>query len=226
MNAQEQAWAAQQEIERQKQAAEKKQEALEKQKEAAERKRNNAQKKVQMAQAVANTAVAVTNALAVQPWFLGVALAAVASAMGAAQIAILAKTKYADGGLLNGKSHEQGGMKIQGTNIEVEGQEFVVNKKSTKANLPLINYINNNRRHLTKDDIVHFFDTKEGSKQIVNNNYFAQGGQLPNTLTNPNFNIQEIAQQAYVDERPIYVSVQEIERVSNKVRNVQALAGL
>lgn len=226
MNAQEQAWAAQQEIERQKQAAEKKQEALEKQKEAAERKRNNAQKKVQMAQAVANTAVAVTNALAVQPWFLGVALAAVASAMGAAQIAILAKTKYADGGLLQGKSHAQGGIPVGNTGIEVEGQEFVVNKKSTKANLPLINYINSNRRHLTKDDIVHFFDTKEGSKQIVNNNYFAQGGQIPNTLTNPNFNPQEIAQQAYVDERPIYVSVQEIERVSNKVRNVQALAGL
>lgn len=226
MNAQEQAWAAQQEIDRQKQAAEKKQEALEKQKEAAERKRNNAQKKVQIAQATANTAVAVTNALAVQPWFLGVALAAVAAAMGAAQIAILAKTKYADGGLLQGKSHAQGGIPVGNTGIEVEGQEFVVNKKSTKANLPLINYINSNRRHLTKDDIVHFFDTREGSSQIVNNNYFAQGGQIPNSLTSPSFNPQQIAQQSYVDDRPIYVSVQEIERVSNNVRNVQALAGL
>lgn len=226
MNAQEQAWAAQQEIDRQKQAAEKKQEALEKQKEAAERKRQNAQKKVQIAQATANTAVAVTNALAVQPWFLGVALAAVAAAMGAAQIAILAKTKYADGGLLQGKSHAQGGIPVGNTGIEVEGQEFVVNKKSTKANLPLINYINSNRRHLTKDDIVHFFDTREGSSQIVNNNYFAQGGQIPQTLSNPNFNVKDVVQQAYVDDREIVVSVQEIERVSNKVRNVQALAGL
>lgn len=226
MNAQEQAWAAQQEIDRQKQAAEKKQEALEKQKEAAERKRNNAQKKVQIAQATANTALAVTNALAVQPWFLGVALAAVAAAMGAAQIAILAKTKYADGGLLQGKSHAQGGIPVGNTGIEVEGNEFVVNKKSTKANLPLINYINSNRRHLTKDDIVHFFDTREGSSQIVNNNYFAQGGQIPNSLTSPSFNVQDVVQQAYVDDRPIYVSVTEIERVSNNVRNVQALAGL
>lgn len=226
MNAQEQAWAAQQEIDRQKQAAEKKQEALEKQKEAAERKRNNAQKKVQIAQATANTAVAVTNALAVQPWFLGVALAAVAAAMGAAQIAILAKTKYADGGLLQGKSHAQGGIPVGNTGIEVEGQEFVVNKKSTKANLPLINYINSNRRHLTKDDIVHFFDTREGSSQIVNNNYFAQGGQIPNSLTSPSFNPQQIAQQSYVDDREIVVSVQEIERVSNRVKNVKALAGL
>lgn len=226
MNAQEQAWAAQQEIDRQKQAAEKKQEALEKQKEAAERKRNNAQKKVQIAQATANTALAVTNALAVQPWFLGVALAAVAAAMGAAQIAILAKTKYADGGLLQGKSHAQGGIPVGNTGIEVEGNEYVINKKSTKANLPLINYINSNRRHLTKDDIVHFFDTREGSSQIVNNNYFAQGGQIPNSLTSPSFNPQQIAQQSYVDDRPIYVSVQEIERVSNNVRNVQALAGL
>ena len=226
MNAQEQAWAAQQEIDRQKQAAEKKQEALEKQKEAAERKRNNAQKKVQIAQATANTALAVTNALSVSPWFLGVALAAVAAAMGAAQIAILAKTKYADGGLLQGKSHAQGGIPVGNTGIEVEGNEFVVNKKSTKANLPLINYINNNRRHLTKDDIVHFFDSREGSKQIVNNNYFAQGGQLPQSLSNPNFNVQDVVQQAYVDDREIVVSVQEIERVSNRVKNVKALAGL
>lgn len=226
MNAQEQAWAAQQEIDRQKQAAEKKQEALEKQKEAAERQRNNAQKKVQIAQATANTAVAVTNALAVQPWFLGVALAAVAAAMGAAQIAILAKTKYADGGLLQGKSHAQGGIPVGNTGIEVEGNEYVINKKSTKANLPLINYINSNRRHLTKDDIVHFFDTREGSSQIVNNNYFAQGGQIPNSLTSPSFNPQQIAQQSYVDDREIVVSVQEIERVSNRVKNVKALAGL
>ena len=226
MNAQEQAWAAQQEIDRQKQAAEKKQEALEKQKEAAERKRNNAQKKVQIAQATANTALAVTNALSVSPWFLGVALAAVAAAMGAAQIAILAKTKYADGGLLNGKSHEQGGIPVGNTGIEVEGNEYVINKKSTKANLPLINYINNNRRHLTKDDIVHFFDTKEGSSQIVNNNYFAQGGQIPNSLTSPSFNVKDVVQQAYVDDREIVVSVQEIERVSNRVKNVKALAGL
>ena len=226
MNAQEQAWAAQQEIDRQKQAAEKKQEALEKQKEAAERKRNNAQKKVQIAQATANTALAVTNALSVSPWFLGVALAAVAAAMGAAQIAILAKTKYADGGLLQGKSHAQGGIPVGNTGIEVEGNEYVINKKSTKANLPLINYINNNRRHLTKDDIVHFFDTKEGSSQIVNNNYFAQGGQIPNSLTSPTFNVKDVVQQAYVDDREIVVSVQEIERVSNRVKNVKALAGL
>lgn len=226
INAQEAAWAAQQEIERQRQAAEQKQEQLEKQKEAAERKRNNAQKKVQMVQAVANTALAVTNALAVQPFFLGLALAAVASAMGAAQVAILAKTKYADGGLLNGKSHSQGGIPVGNTGIEVEGQEYIINKKSTKANLPLINYINSNRRHLTKDDIVHFFDTKEGARQIVNNNYFAQGGQMPQTLSNPNFNPQQIAQQTYVDDREIVVSVQEIERVSNKVKNVRVLAGL
>ena len=227
MNAQEQAWAAQQEIDRQKQAAEKKQEALEKQKEAAERKRNNAQKKVQIAQATANTALAVTNALAVNPWFLGVALAAVAAAMGAAQIAIIAKTKFADGGLLQGgKSHAQGGIPVGNTGIEVEGNEYVINKKSTKANLPLINYINSNRRHLTKDDIVHFFDTREGSSQIVNNNYFAQGGQIPNSLTSPSFNPQQIAQQSYVDDREIVVSVQEIERVSNRVKNVKALAGL
>ena len=227
MNAQEAAWNAQQQIDRQRQANEKKQESLEKQKEAAERKRNSANKKIQIAQAVANTATAVTNALAVHPFFLGLALAAVAASMGAAQIAILSKVKYADGGLLNGKSHQQGGIPIGNTGIEVEGNEYVINKKSTKENLPLITYINENKKHLTREDILNFFDSRGESKRIVTNNYFANGGQLPQQILNsPNFNVQDVVQQAYVDDREIVVSVQEIERVSNRVKNVKALAGL
>ena len=50
-----------------------------------------------------------------------------------------------DGGLLDGPSHSKGGMKIQGTNMEVEGGEFVVNKKATKRNLPLLQAINQDK---------------------------------------------------------------------------------
>lgn len=50
--------------------------------------------------------------------------------------------KKAKGGLLNGPSHSMGGMPIAGTNIEVEGGEYVVNKKATKNNLPLLEAIN------------------------------------------------------------------------------------
>lgn len=48
----------------------------------------------------------------------------------------------ARGGLLNGPSHLQGGMPIVGSNIEVEGGEYVVNKNATQKNLGLLNSIN------------------------------------------------------------------------------------
>lgn len=54
----------------------------------------------------------------------------------------VSKNKAENGGLLVGPSHISGGMPIQGSNIEVEGGEYVVNKKATKANLALLNSIN------------------------------------------------------------------------------------
>lgn len=46
------------------------------------------------------------------------------------------------GGLLKGPSHKQGGMPILGSNIEVEGGEYVVNKRSAAKNIGLLNTIN------------------------------------------------------------------------------------
>ena len=54
-----------------------------------------------------------------------------------------AYVKKEKGGLLQGPSHKDGGMPIMGSNIEVEGGEFVVNKNATKKNLGLLNKINN-----------------------------------------------------------------------------------
>ena len=51
-------------------------------------------------------------------------------------------TRYDNGGVLHGKSHADGGMPILGSNIVVEGGEFVINKKATKLNLPLLEKIN------------------------------------------------------------------------------------
>lgn len=48
----------------------------------------------------------------------------------------------ANGGLLNGPSHKKGGMPILGSNITVEGGEFVVNKRSTAKNIGLLQKIN------------------------------------------------------------------------------------
>lgn len=105
------------------------------------------QKKAELLQSffesIANTAVGVTAALKYGP-ILGPIFAAIVGAMGAAQSTIIAAqiNKLKDGGLLEGPSHSQGGMRIEGTNIEVEGQEYVVNKRSTKKYLPLLEAIN------------------------------------------------------------------------------------
>lgn len=51
----------------------------------------------------------------------------------------------ANGGILRGPSHARGGMKIQGSNVEVEGGEFVVNKQSTARHLGELNRINSDK---------------------------------------------------------------------------------
>lgn len=52
--------------------------------------------------------------------------------------------EYGKGGLLKGPSHIKGGMSVAGTNITVEGGEFVVNKEATANNLELLKAINKN----------------------------------------------------------------------------------
>lgn len=49
--------------------------------------------------------------------------------------------KFAKGGLLAGPSHDAGG--IPGSSVELEGGEYVVNKKATARALPLLEAINN-----------------------------------------------------------------------------------
>lgn len=226
MQKREQAFATQQKIARQQEQLEKKKEQLEKQKEQAEKKRNKANQKVQIAQGLANTAVAVTNALAVSPWFLGVALAAVAAAMGAAQVAIISKQKFADGGVIQGKSHSQGGVKVLGGMAEVEGNEFITNKTTTTKNVDLLYYINSKKKKLDLNDFIDFYSS--GSRQSIKTpkTIFADGGTLPSQMNAPQMNVRNINASQYSDNRPIYVSVTEIENVQERVRNVRVLSGI
>jgi hypothetical protein len=74
----------------------------------------------------------------------GIPMAPIIGALGAIQAAVITAqiSKLEDGGLLQGKSHKQGGIPIGTTGIEVEGGEYVVNKKSTIKYLPLLEEIN------------------------------------------------------------------------------------
>jgi hypothetical protein len=206
-------------IERKKQQNEKKQEALDK-------KRQREQKKAAKAQAIISGALTIANAFATAPFIpVGIAMGALATGLVAVQIAKINSTQYANGGLLNGKPHSQGGIPIGNTGIEVEGNEYVVNKKSTQANLPLIDYINSNRRKLTRDDLINFFDN--GKQGLINKsvkNRYAEGGVLPE--------VGEIDVKSLInyepeeDNRPIQVQVVDIINASENIRQVQTMAGL
>lgn len=203
-----------QKIQAEKDANQKKQDALEK-------KRREQEKKNSIVQATINAYTAMTNALAVQPWFVGLALSAVALAMGMAQVAQIKKQKYAKGGLLVGKSHKNGGIPVGLTGIEVEGNEYVVNKKSTEKNLPLIDYINSSNKRLTKDDLIRFYDSGKQNVNRTAKSKFANGGILPNINMPTSQN--EIV---ITDDRPVVVQVVDIVNKADNYRQVQVLAGL
>ena len=215
------------EIEKQKEENQRKQDANEKKQDALDKKRKEQQKRLSIVQATINTYTAVNNALAVQPWFVGLALSSVALAMGLANVAAISKQKYANGGLLYGRRHSEGGIPVGNTGIEVEGGEYVVNRKSTEMNAPLIDYINSSRRTLTKKDLVDFYDDGKGNG-FVNSpvrKMYAEGGELSNSLSD--LDIRSLINAPIAqDNRPIVVSVVDINNAQANLREVQTLAGL
>ena len=203
-----------QKIEKEKEINQKKQDALEK-------KRREQEKKNSIVQATINTFTAVTNALAVQPWFVGLALSAIALAMGTAYVAQIKKQKYAKGGLLKGNSHANGGIPVGQTGIEVEGDEYVINKNSTKKNLPLIDYINRSNKRLTKEDLLNWYDSGKQNVTKQTKTKFATGGVIP-TLPN------QSQEQTIVieDDRPIVAQIVDIVNSADNYRQIQVLSGL
>ena len=105
------------------------------------------QKEFAIVQAVINTALGVTNAFATAPnIILGAVLAAVVAAAGAAEIATISSQplpQFAEGGwvdskgLIHGRSHRQGGVKI-----EAEGNEYITKGKYAKPNADILEAIN------------------------------------------------------------------------------------
>lgn len=165
---------------------------------------------------IANTAESVTKALT---WGfpLGVIFAAIVGAMGAIQTAIIAKqmSKLADGGLLQGKSHSQGGIPVGNTGIEVEGGEYVINKRSTAKYLPLLQALN-----------------EEGArKKTVANQLgkMANGGQLNYERIDSNMNsvdTNKVIERTIssIDMHP-QVSVVDINRGQKNLTQVRQMAG-
>lgn len=172
--------------------------------------------KMQLIEGIVNTAVSVTKALT-WGWPLGAIFAAIIGAMGAVQTAIIAKqiSKLGDGGLLQGRSHAQGGIAVGNTGIEVEGGEYVVNKRSTKKYLPLLQAIN-----------------EEGArKKTVANQLgkYANGGQLNYQRISSNLDSVDTNKviQNSIDQIDMHpqVSVVDINRGQKNLTQVRQMAG-
>ena len=213
--------AQEKKIQAQKEANQRKLDALDK-------KRKQEQKKQAIISATISAALATANGLATAPFIpVGVAMGALASALGAAQVAIIANSKYAKGGLLEGPDHAHGGIKVGNTGIEVEGGEYVTNRRSTMHNLNILEYINTKKRKLTLEDFVEFFKgrgTPTGSAK--RKNFLATGGQVP--ALDDNFDAGRLIKQvrSQEDNRPVVVSVVDVVNGMDRVRRVQTMAGI
>lgn len=216
--------------------------ALQKEKEKREKeveKKEKQQRKMELGQklieGIVNTALGVTAAL---KWGfpLGPVFAAVVGAMGALQTALIAKqiSKLEKGGKVGEKgvsrSHKQGGHRIEDTNIEVEGQEWVINKKSSQKYDTLLRAINEDNPRLVRREI-EIIRERQISRSTTTpfKRMFADGGRI-NTLAATNAvkdnnqieAITDLIRQ--IDFQPT-VSVVDINKVNKNLVRVKQYAG-
>lgn len=227
MEAQRAAQIEEQRIQKEKERAEKKQEELELKRKKAEYKRN-------LTQAIVNGAMAVTMA-AINKWPVpAIPMMALAASTTAAQIAIMASNKpYAKGGQLEGgvavgARHRDGGIPVLGGRASIEGGEFITNRQTTASNIDLLEYINAKHKKLDINDFISFYSSgvKKNVISMSPRTKFADGGQIP-TLNNE-YQFDDRLLTAFEDysNRPVYVSVVDINKKQNDVKNIQVLSGL
>ena len=209
---------------------EKEKKKAEAQKEKEEQKRREREHKREVQQAFISWHLSIANALAVQPWFLGLAMASVATTLGAIQYALVKNSKYADGGVIQGKSHKDGGVPVLGGRAEVEGNEFITNKVTTQKNTDLLYYINSKKRKLDINDFIEFYSGKGGKKAITQmspRGKFADGGVMSPVLDDSvKVDNRILNALEHYAERPYYVTVTDIENKMDDVNYVRTLAGV
>lgn len=214
---------------------------IEKEKEKAEEKKKKlehdqavAKKKMDLAQAYINAAMAVSMA-AVNKWPVpAIPMMALAAAAGAAQIAAVASQNipsYGDGGVIQGKSHAQGGVKVLGGRAEVEGGEFITNKQTTLHNVELLDFINSKKKKVNLDDMIEFYTGKSSNvKKIIASasprQKFADGGQIPMLRNDIELNDRLVNVMEDYANRNVVVSVVDINDRQAAVREVEVLSGL
>lgn len=201
---------------------EKEKEKREKELEKQKKKQRKLELQQQLIQAIVSGALAVVNGLATQPFMpVGIAMGALAGVATAIQIATITKqlSKLADGGVLGGRYHSDGGNPVPAMGVEVERGEAVINRKSTAKFLPLLDAINaegNGGKHTLL-------------KTANNIDKYAEGGVLNYQRIDEDLNYMNSAKSierglASINFSP-QVAVVDIARGINGLTQVRELAG-
>lgn len=100
-----------------------------------------------VAEAMINTYLGITKALSAYPPPYNAIMAGVTGAMGMLNVKKIMETnvKYEKGGILKGKSHNEGGIPFTVAGLggfEAEGGEYIVNKRATAMYFPVLEAIN------------------------------------------------------------------------------------
>lgn len=190
-----------------------------------------AKKKMQLAQAAINMAMAISMA-AVNSWPVpAIPMMALAAAAGAAQIAAIQSQSipsYGSGGVIEGKSHAQGGVKVLGGRAEVEGGEFITNKVTTSKNVDLLEFINGKRKKINLEDLIDFYGGSSSVKKNIQTvrTKFADGGVVPQLRTDINLSDRMLTAFEDYSNRPVQVAVVDIIDRTQQVNDVKVMAGL
>lgn len=213
---------------------------IEKEKEKAEHRKEQleydqavARKKMDEAQALINGVMAASMA-AVNRWPLpALPMIALATATAAAQYAAVRSqyipkpSTYADGGVIQGKSHRDGGVPVMGGRAEVEGGEFITNKVTTANNTDLLQFINSKRKRVDISDLIDFYSSGKPSKNITGiRTKFADGGQLPLLRNDISMNDRILAAIEDYSNKPTVVQVVDIIDRTQKLNEVKVISGL
>ncbi len=150
-----------------------------------ERRKFELQKASNIAQITVNGALAVTQALSSPPGPPAtIPLAIIVGALNAVQLAVASSAKFEKGGVfdiggeLTGKSHAEGGMSVINENgkkvAEVEGGEYIINKKSTQnpMNKEILDKVNSDPNFFNDKIVVKIQDYQKSK------NKFELGGVL------------------------------------------------
>ncbi len=194
--------------------------AIEAKKRKVEREQALIKKGQAIAEATINTAVAVTKALAVPPP-LGPILAVSYGVLGAAQIALIAAQKFAKGGRVDGPSHDQGGIPVavpaQNRMIELEGNEFITNKRATQRNLDVLETINRDGHQTRYSLIAHGSKYAQGGLVGQPNFQAIQAATGVNDLSSSKIDRTNELLAALV-QKPSFVDVREVGKALGKVQ--------